>query len=292
MDIDRTVTLNNGVKIPILGLGVWKMAEGEETEDAVKWALESGYRHIDTAQFYGNEKSVGKAIRESGINRCDIFVTTKLEIGRFGYQNALEAFADSFEKLDLGYVDLFLLHFPVEKLMLESWRALEEILKSERVKAIGVSNFTVDHLSELIDNFEIVPVVNQVEFSPYLYQRELHEFCINSAIQLEAYSPLTQGKMLKDPKLVEIAQRYSKSTAQVLIRWFLQHDIVVIPKSSNKERIKQNGDVFDFEISIEDMKSLDGFNLNMRNSWNPENKKMVKLFSNGVLRNLSRKVHR
>lgn len=256
--------------MPYLGLGVYKTL-GEETKRAIHWALERGYRLIDTAAMYGNEKEVGEAIRESFLPREEIFITTKLWNDDHGYEKALKAFEESLERLKCEYIDLYLIHFPVEGIRNETWKALEKIYQEGLCRAIGVSNYTIKHLEELLEFCNVLPAVNQVEFSPYLFQKELLAFCKSQKIQLEAYSPLTRGKKLNDLKLVEIAEKYHKTPAQILIRWALQHEIVVIPKSSHKERIYENADVFDFNISLEDMKLLDSFNENFRVCWNPEN---------------------
>ncbi|MCA9385695.1 aldo/keto reductase [Candidatus Dojkabacteria bacterium] len=286
--MNPTATLNNSLKIPYLGFGTWKLSSGKETYDAVRYALDVGYRHIDTAQFYGNEADVGKAVHESNISREEIFVVSKVAISNFGYEQTIKSVEESLNKAKLDYFDLFLLHFPVQQLRIESYKALEKLHSEGKLRSIGVSNFTIEHLEELVDETGIIPAVNQVEFSPYLNQKELHEYCKEKGIQLEAYSPLTQGVKLNDPKLTKIAEKYNKSTAQILIKWCLQHEIVVIPKSSNPERIKQNFQMFDFEILQEDMNALDGFNENFRNSWNPEDKKQLSTFSNGVIRKLSK----
>ncbi len=267
--IDTKVKLNNGVEMPIFGLGTFQSRSGKETQKAVLCALEAGYRLIDTAAMYGNEEDVGEALRKSGIPREEIFITTKLWNTDHGYDKALAAFETSRKKLGLSYVDLYLIHWPVEGLRTESWRALETLLEEGKCWAIGVSNYMTHHLEELLNNSSTVPAVNQVEFSPYLYQEDLLEFCRAHDIQLEAYSPLTKGHKLKDQKLVAIASKYSKSPAQILIRWALQKEVVVIPKSSRKDRILENADVFDFTISPEDMKVLDSFNEDLRTSWDP-----------------------
>ena len=258
LTINSTVTLNNGVKMPLLGLGVYQ-ARGREGEQAVTWALETGYRHIDTAKFYGNEAEVGRAVKRSGLPREDIFVVTKLWNSDHGYKAARAAFQESQQRLDLGIVDLYLIHWPVSAQRGESWRALEELAAEGRVRAIGVSNYTIEHLEELLTTARVVPAVNQVEFHPWLYQKELLEFCRVHGIQLEAYSPLTKGERLRDPRLEAIARKYGKSPAQMLIRWCLQHEVVVIPKSTNPQRIRENADIYDFEISAEDMCRLDAF---------------------------------
>lgn len=268
-DINSRVALNNGVQMPVFGLGTYQMRSGKETRDAVLHALKIGYRLIDTAAMYGNEKEVGEAVRASGIPREEIFVTTKLWNSDHGYDRALAAFEESRKKLGLDYVDLYLIHWPVERLRRESWRALEALLAEGKCRAIGVSNYMTWHLDELLESSSTVPAVDQVEFSPYLHLSDLLEYCRSHPIQLESYSPLTKGHMLMDPKLRELAAGYSKSPAQILIRWALQKEVVVIPKSSRKERIKENSEVFDFAISEQDMKLLDSFDRDLRTSWDP-----------------------
>lgn len=286
--IDSKVKLNNGYEIPYLGYGVWRINPGEKTYECVLNALEVGYRHIDTAQYYGNEADVSKAVLDSGIPRKEVFITSKIAISNFGYDQTLKSFDESLSKMKLDYIDLILLHFPVNQLRLESYKALEKIYEEGRSKAIGVSNFIEKHLDELMQNSKIKPTVNQVEFSPFLYQKELLEYCRKKDILLEAYSPLTKGTYLKDKKLVELADKYSKSPAQILIRWALQHKIVVLPKSETFERISENTDVFDFEISAEDMKFLDSYPGQKRLSWNPYDDKMVMMFSSEVARNAAK----
>jgi len=264
MDIKTAARLNNKVEMPMLGLGVCQ--SGDQTEDAVLWALEAGYRHVDTAAIYGNEESVGNAIKKSNIPRSELFITTKL--WNDNHDDPEASLNASLSKLQLDYVDLYLIHFPVPQRN-TSWTVLEKLHKDGKCKAIGVSNFTIRHLKQLMETSEVIPAVNQVEFHPYLYQKELLEFCHSKGIQMEAYSPLTQGKKLNDEKLISIAKKYDKKPAQILIRWNLQHNIVVIPKSVAKARILENADVFDFEISEEDMKQLDSFNENLRLGWDP-----------------------
>jgi diketogulonate reductase-like aldo/keto reductase len=255
--------------------------------------LEAGYRHIDTAALYGNEESVGAAIGMSGIPRENIFVTTKLWNSDHG--NPKRALDTSLRKLKLDYVDLYLIHYPVRERR-QSWRALEALRAEGKARSIGVSNFTIRHLTELLAETKTIPAVNQVEFHPYLYQRDLLDFCVGEGIVIEAYSPLTKGTRLKDPKLVAVAKKYSqaappaaaprsrfplvdrlsrrsetKSTAQILIRWALQHGLAVIPKSANRRRIFEDADVFDFEITAEDMQLLDSFNEDLRTCWDPTN---------------------
>lgn len=269
MVLENKATLNNGVKMPRIGLGVWQIENDNEIANAVNWALEAGYRMIDTAARYGNEEGVGHAIRNSNIPREEIFVTTKLWNDDQGYDIALKAFDTSLKKLGLDYIDLYLIHWPVRGKRLDSWKALIEIYKSGRTKAIGVSNFTVEHLQELMETSNIIPAVNQVEFHPFLYQKELMEFCKAHDIQLEAYSPLTSGGRVNDENISKIAKKYGKSNAQIFIRWSLQHGNIVIPKSTRKERIIENISVFDFEISSEDMNFIDSLNENFRTCWNP-----------------------
>jgi diketogulonate reductase-like aldo/keto reductase len=267
--IETRVELNHGGSIPVFGLGVYETGPGDGTMNAVAWALEAGYRHIDTAALYGNEREVGDAIRRSGLPREDIFVTTKLWNTDHGYDRALRAFEVSIGELGFDYVDLYLIHWPVEGLRRDSWRALETLLENRRCRAIGVSNYTVTHLEELLGLCHTPPAVNQVEFSPFLYQKGLLDFCRSHDIRLEAYSPLTKGTRLEDPRLAAVAGRYSKSPAQILIRWALQHDLVVIPKSADEHRIRENAAVFDFELTEEDMSALDAMNENLHTTWDP-----------------------
>jgi len=288
---DGILNLNDGRKIPQLGLGVWRISAGRKCEAALCTAFEAGYRHIDTASLYGNEESVGAAVRTSGIPREEIFVTTKLwNSDHASPERALEA---SLRRLKFDYVDLYLIHYPVPQ-RLKSWRTLEKLQQQGKARSIGVSNFTIRHLTELFGQTGVVPAVNQVEFHPYLYQRELLDFCFARGIVIEAYSPLTKGERLNDRKLVAVAKKYRKtspqlpprqsilpfmsglsdgdgtrSPAQILIRWAIQHDLVVIPKSANPDRIRENADVFDFKITDEDMRILDGFNENLRTCWDP-----------------------
>jgi diketogulonate reductase-like aldo/keto reductase len=250
-----SLKLNNGVSIPALGLGTWKLADGPEAASAVKWALEAGYRHIDTAAIYGNEESVGKAIAASGVPREEIFVTTKL--WNSDQPRPREAFNASLKRLGLDYIDLYLIHWPSPESHFGAWKELEKIYGEGKCRAIGVSNFSIGHLDGLLAQCKVVPAVNQVEFSPFLYQKELLEFCRGKGMQLEAYSPLTRGKRLGDNRVEAIAKKHGKSNAQVLIRWSLQHGNVVIPKSANKERIAENFAVFDFELLPSEMAALD-----------------------------------
>jgi diketogulonate reductase-like aldo/keto reductase len=271
LSIENNIKLNNGVLIPVLGLGVYQTRSGRETHDAALHALRMGYRHFDTAKFYRNEKDVATAVRESGISREQIFITTKLWNDDQGYDKTIRACHESLKRMELPYIDLYLIHYPVRKIRMDSWRAMETLYEEGKCRAIGVSNYTERHIEELLQSSKIVPAVNQVEFHPYLYQKELLDFCHKNQIHVEAYSPLTKGKKLNDPKLATIAARYKKSSAQLLIRWALQHGLIVLPKSSHAERIRENADVFDFEISSDDMESLNNLHRNYRVAWDPSN---------------------
>jgi diketogulonate reductase-like aldo/keto reductase len=268
LELDTKVKLNNGVEMPLFGLGTYQ-ASRRGTEEGVLYSLKKGYRLIDTAQMYGNEREVGNAVRRSGVPREEIFVTTKLNNSNHGYDRALRSLDTSLELLGLSYVDLFLIHWPVEGLRGESWRALEKLLEEGKCRSIGVSNYTIGHLSELRETSSTMPAVNQVEFSPYLYQKALLEFCRSNSVQLEGYSPLTKGEKLRDPILAQIGSKYSKTPAQILLRWALQKDVVTIPKSTNMRRIQENADVFDFHLNDEDMTILDSFDRGLRTSWDP-----------------------
>ena len=267
--IDTRIPLNDGVELPLFGLGTYKTRKGGEARDAVKFAIDIGYRHIDTAAIYGNEGDVGQAIADSGIKREEIFVTTKLWNADQGYEQALAACEKSLCRLKMDYVDLYLIHWPVPMLRIDSWRALERLKEEGKCRSIGVSNFMTWHLEDLLQKTDTVPSVNQVEFHPYLNLRELHEFCTERDIQLESYSPLTKGQKLGDPRLSKLSSRYGKTPAQLLIRWVLQKGIVVIPKSSKELRIRENADVFDFHILEEDMAALDALDAGLHTNWDP-----------------------
>lgn len=269
MDAFSTIILNNGVPIPHIGLGVFRAGNGRETRDAVLAALAAGYRHIDTARIYRNEADVGAAVRESGLARDRIFVTTKLWNDDHGYDAALRAFDRSLAELGLEYVDLYLIHWPVPAVRLQSWHAMETLLASGRCRAIGVSNFTVRHLEELLAHATVVPAVNQIELHPYLQQRDIVAYCRKAGIAIEAYSPLTKGLKLGDPKLVAIANALGRSPAQILVRWALEKGFIVLPKSANKKRIEENFGVFDFELGREGIEQLDGLEEDLHTAWNP-----------------------
>lgn len=271
MKLTATLRMNNGLEIPRVGLGVWQAPRGEQTQSAVRDALSLGYRHIDTARIYGNERDVGIAVRESGVRRGEVFVTTKLWNDDQGYDSALRAFDTSMQRLDLEYIDLYLLHWPVPKKRLESWRALEKLLHDGRVRAIGVSNFMVHHLEELLAHAKVVPAINQIEVTPFLQHRDVRAFCSKHGIIVEAYSPLTRGQRLSDPTVVGVAKRVQRTPAQVLLRWGLQRDMVVLPKSTHRERIAENFALFDFELSDADLAKLDGLEEGLATGWDPRN---------------------
>jgi len=266
-----TISLANGVEIPQLGLGVFQSKEGREVEDAVNWAFECGYRHIDTASIYGNEKGVGKAIEASGLNREEIFVTTKCWNEDQRQDRQKLAFDESLERLQLDYVDLYLVHWPVEGKYLETYKVLEEIYSEGRAKAIGVSNFLPHHLEDLMGHCEVVPMVNQFEHHAWLQQPRLSEICRENNIVIEAWAPIMKGKSAEDPALVEIGEKYGKGGVQVVLRWLLQNGVVAIPKSVNKDRIISNADIFDFELSADDMASIDAMDRSERLGADPNN---------------------
>lgn len=271
MDIASTVKLNNGVQMPWLGFGVFQLKAGKETEQSVRWALEIGYRHIDTAAAYGNEADVGRAIRASGIPRESIFVTTKVWNADQGYESALKAFDKSRRALDMDAVDLYLIHWPVKGKSSDTWRALEKLLADGRVRAIGVSNFLAHHLKEILSSSSIVPAVNQVEFHPFLVQEDLLAFDARAGIQHEAWSPLLRGRNLDNPVLVEIAGKHGRTAAQVILRWDIQKGVVTIPRSTNRDRILENSRIFDFTLDAAEMRSISGLENGTRVGPHPDN---------------------
>nr|WP_026974569.1 aldo/keto reductase [Alicyclobacillus contaminans] len=268
--INDCTTLNNGVKMPWFGLGVYKSQPGEEVETAVRLAIEHGYRSVDTAKLYNNEEGVGKAIRDSGIRREDIFVTTKVWNTDQGFDNTLKAFEASRKRLGMDYVDLYLIHWPGTRLYKETWKALEKLYKDGYVRAIGVSNFNIHHIETLLADCEFVPMVNQVEYHPRLTQTELLAYCKSHNIQFEAWSPLMRGQLLQDETIRRIADAHGKTPAQVILRWDLEHGVVTIPKSVRKERIQENADIFDFTLSSEEVAAIDALNRNERVGPDPD----------------------
>lgn len=274
-NLQDTTTLNNGVKMPWFGLGVFKVEEGPELVNAVKTAIKHGYRSVDTAAIYGNEEGVGQGIqqglKEAGISREELFVTSKVWNADLGYESTIAAYETSLKKLGLAYLDLYLIHWPVEGKYKDAWRALETLYKEGRVKAIGVSNFQIHHLQDLMKDAEIKPMINQVEYHPRLTQKELQAFCQANDIQFEAWSPLMQGQLLDNEVIQEIAKKHNKSIAQVILRWDLQNGVVTIPKSTKEHRIVENANVFDFELTKEEMEIIDGLNQNHRVGPDPDN---------------------
>lgn len=269
--VQDTTTLYNGVKMPWLGFGVFKVKDGQEAVDAVRTAIETGYRSIDTAKAYNNETGVAQGIRESGIAREDLFITTKVWNSDQGYESTLAAFEASMERLELDYLDLYLIHWPVKGKYKDTWRALERLHREGRIRAIGVSNFQIHHLEDLMTEATVVPAVNQIELHPLLNQQELRDYCSKHKIQVEAWSPLGQGHLLEHPLLQQIGAKYGKSPAQVILRWDLQNGIVTIPKSVTPQRIRENADLFDFELTPEDIGQINGLNENKRFGSDPDN---------------------
>ena len=274
-NLQATTTLYNGVKMPWFGLGVFKVEEGPELTNAVKFAIKQGYRSIDTAAIYGNEEGVGQAIREAiheyGITREELFITSKVWNSDLGYESTLAAYETSLRKLGLDYLDLYLIHWPKEDKYSEAWRALETLYKEGEVKAIGVSNFQVHHLEKIIQEAEMKPMVNQVEYHPRLTQQDVKAFCDQHGIQFEAWSPLMQGQLFDNPLLKELANKYNKTVAQVILRWDLQNGVVTIPKSTKEHRIIENSTIFDFELTTEDMDRISSLNENHRVGPDPDN---------------------
>jgi len=270
------ITLNNGIVMPQVGLGVY-LVEPEVAKNTVLHALKTGYRSIDTAQFYNNEKEVGEAIKESGIPREEIFVTTKVWNSHHGYEETLEAFEESLHKLQLDYIDLYLIHWPMpmKHKYIDTYKALETLYKTGKVKAIGLSNFHIDHIENILSHCTIKPVVNQVECHPYFQQNELKDFCEKHDIYLEAWSPLSRGTVLQDETIVQLAQKYSKSPAQIILRWHIQRNTIIIPKSITPNRIEENFQLFDFNLEDEDMKLINSIDKNERRGREPNTMDMI-----------------
>ncbi len=270
-DLQGSWELNNGYKMPYLGLGVWKAKNGDEVINAVKWAIEAGYRHIDTAKAYENEEGVAKGIAASSLSREDLFITSKLWNNDQGYESTLKAFDNSLKRLNTDYLDLYLIHWPVEGKFKDTWRAMEKLYKEGRIKAIGVSNFLEHQLKDLMQDGEVKPMVDQLEFHPWLLQEDLQQFCTENDIQYEAWSPLMQGKAFKNETLKKIGEKYGKTPAQVVIRWDLQNGVITIPKSTTKKHIESNAQVFDFQLEEKDMQIINSLDRGERIGPDPDN---------------------
>lgn len=267
MSLSDTFTLNNGVDIPVVGFGTWQMPEGEHTQKIVEHAIANGYVHIDTAKIYGNEESVGRAIKASGVDREELFITTKLWNDAHGYEEAKQAINESLTKLDLDYIDLYLIHWPNPKNLRDNWqeansqawKAMEEALEEGKIKAIGVSNFMIHHMEALLETAEVKPAVNQIFLNPSDHQAELVEYCEDKDILLEAYSPLGSGRIFEIEELNDIAKKYDKTVAQVVLRWQLHKGFLPLPKTATMERVVENADIFDFDLAPEDIEKIDSF---------------------------------
>ena len=261
--------MNNDREIPQIALGLWKVKNKNECRESVEAALELGYTHFDTAQIYGNESYLGEALQEAGVDRSKLFITTKIWNGNQKEKKLQPSFEESLENLQTDYVDLLLLHFPVSKTRRAAWPLMEEIYKSGKAKSIGVSNYTIRHLEELLKECKIKPAVNQVELHVFLQQPELLDFCKQNDIVVEAYSPLAHGHGMDDPVLQKIAQKYDKTSAQIMLRWCVEKELVILPKSVHADRIKQNFEVFDFSLDAEDMQELKNLDKDYRTCWDP-----------------------
>jgi methylglyoxal/glyoxal reductase len=262
MDITTTVKLNNGIDMPLFGLGVLRLKEGGEVENAVKTALQHGYRMIDTASVYHNEKGVAKGIKASGIPREEIFITTKVANDQQGYHNTIKAFQRSLNWLQTTYIDMYLIHWPIGKLSVETWQAMEELYKKGLIRAIGVSNFWIHHLEDFLPQVEILPALNQVEFHPWLSHPDLKKYCDARNIRLEAWSPVMQGKVFKIPEIIRLAEKYNKTPAQIVLRWDIQKGVITIPRTGVPGQILSNADIFNFELNDKDVNLIDNLNRN------------------------------
>lgn len=268
--IKEVKSLNNGIEIPSIGIGTYKSGNDEETAAIVKFALHEGYRHIDAAAFYGNESGVGLGIKESGVKREEIFLVTKLWNDDHGYEKTIEAFNKSLKSLQVDYLDLYLIHWP-NKFNAKTWEAFEFLYETGKVKAIGVCNFKIGHLEELKETAKIMPMINQVELHPFNIKEPLLNYCKENNIQIVAWSPISRGRIFESNVLRDLSQKYNKTIPQIVLRWHLQNEIIPIPKASKEERIKENFQVFDFEISKEDMKLIDSLNENESVTTGPDN---------------------
>ena len=269
-DLSGCFSLRNGVQMPYLGLGTYQADNQTEVVNSVKTAIDTGYRHIDTASIYKNEEGVGKGIKACDVPRKEIFVVSKVWNADQGYESTLQAFQESLDRLQLDYLDLYLIHWPVKGKYKQTWKALEYLYANKKVRAIGVSNFLQHHLEDLMTDAKIVPMVNQMEFHPYLVQQKLMNFCKKNTIQYEAWSPFMVGKVFELDFCNELAEKYGKSIAQIILRWNLQKDVVTIPKSVQTNRITANANIFDFELSEKDVAFLDGLDRNERTGPHPD----------------------
>jgi diketogulonate reductase-like aldo/keto reductase len=265
------LTLNNGIMIPQLGFGLWRNADPKECIASVKDAIKAGYTHFDDAQVYDNEEFVGQALQKAGADRSKLFITTKIGTENLWWTDVIPSFEESLRKLQMDYVDLLLIHFPVTERRDAAWRRLEQIYNKGQAKAIGVSNYTVKHLEEMKTLYDITPAVNQVEMSVFLQQPELVEYCKANSIVVEAYTPLTEGLFFDNPILLEIAKKYNKSVPQIMLRWGIEYGVVILTKSSHAKRIHDNFDIFDFQLDVLDMEKLKKLDKNYRTNWNPTN---------------------
>ncbi len=269
--INDCAVLHNGVKLPWLGFGVFQIPQTEDGVQMLQWAFEAGYRSIDTAMVYFNEETVGKAVKQSSLKREDLFITTKVWNRDQGYESTLAAFDASLKRLQLDYLDMYLIHWPEKGKFKDTWRAMEKLYQDGRVRAIGVCNFLVHHLNELLPDVKIVPMVNQVEFHPRLQSPELHNFCRQHNIQLEAWAPIMKGQVMDILELQELGKKYGKTPVQISLNWMIHRNVVAIPKSSKRERIFENADIFDFELTTEEMRTVDWLNHNLRIGEDPDN---------------------
>jgi len=268
LDINTKIKLNNDIEWPYLGLGTYNIRRQKDVDLAIHSAFEIGYRLIDTAAAYYNESEIGKAIKSSSVPREEIFITTKLDNSDHGYQKTLKAFDESLKKLNCDYIDLYLIHWP-ERKRNESWKAMEELLKEDKCRAIGVCNFTAHHLEELRENSSVIPAVNQIEFNPFVFQKEILDYCNSINIMVEAYTPIARNHKCDHPIIKDVSSKYKKTPAQVMLRWVIQHKAIVIPKSVNPDRIKENSEIFDFNINEQDMSELNSLNEDYRLSPDP-----------------------
>ncbi|GBD72038.1 aldo/keto reductase [Tetragenococcus halophilus] len=268
--LDKTTTLNNGVKMPYFGLGVWQ-TDNHTAQNSVTEAIKNGYRLIDTAKEYGNQAGVGKGIREglkeTGGNRKDLFITTKVFNGDAGYDSTIRAFYDTLHELQLTYIDLYLIHWPVDGRYIDTWHALEKLYKDGLIRAIGISNFDNERLQDLLDHASITPAINQMEYNPLNQEKEIHEMARMTGIQLEAWSPLGGGEALNDPIINQLAEKYDKTAAQIILRWNYQQDVITIPKSTHQKRIIENSQIADFELSDEDVQKIQEMDQKKHTIW-------------------------